>query len=42
MSNPDADAAPFTLNPGDILIVAARSFAGTDANATTLYLSEEI
>lgn len=40
--NPDSDSAPFYLSAGDILVVVVQSFAGTDENATTLYLSEEI
>jgi hypothetical protein len=40
--NPDMDSAPFYVTPGDILIIAVQSLAGTDDNATTLYLSEEV
>jgi len=40
--NPDPDSAPFYISAGDILIIAVQSFAGTDKNATSLYLSEEI
>ena len=40
--NPDQDAAPFYITPGDILIIAVKSIGGNDLNATTLYLSEEL
>lgn len=42
VSNPDQDIGPFYVTPGDIMIVAVQSMAGTDDNSTTLYLSEEI
>lgn len=40
--NPDANAAPFYITSGDIMVIAVKSIAGTDDNATTVYLSEEI
>lgn len=40
--NPDNDAAPFYITSGDIMVVVVKSVAGTDQNATTLYLSEEL
>lgn len=40
--NPDGDSAPFYISAGDIMIIVVKSFAGTDANATTVYLSEEL
>jgi hypothetical protein len=40
--NPTGATAPFSITPGDILIIVVKSFAGTDDNATTLYLAEEI
>ena len=40
--NPSEDSAPFFVTAGDILVVAVKSIGGTDQNATTVYLSEEI
>lgn len=40
--NRDQDVAPFNITAGDILVIAVRSISGTDENASTVYLSEEI
>lgn len=42
LENPFGPIAPFYITPGDVLILAVKSFAGTDDSAATLYLAEEI